>query len=118
MKILIPGVLVALMATAAVAQTVTPAEPAAPMEAAPPAEAVAPVAPAADGMLVQKDGKWWNGDREATKTEIAAYKKAKKAGKKTARADAPDNTLADAGGKAAKPTKSRKRLIPNDGSRP
>lgn len=83
MKILIPGVLVALMATAAVAQTVTPAEPAvpaAPMEAAPPAEAVTPVAPVADGVLVQKDGKWWNGDREATKTEIAANKKAKKAG--------------------------------------
>lgn len=85
MKILIPGILVALMATAAVAQTAMPTEPAAPaaamapMEAAPPADAVAPAA-AADAMLVQKDGKWWNGDREATKTEIAAYKKAKKAG--------------------------------------
>ncbi len=85
MKILISGLAAAMMTTAAFAQTVTPADPAAPaamapMEAAPAADAAAPVAAPADGMLVQKDGKWWNGDREATKTEIAAYKKAKKAG--------------------------------------
>lgn len=75
----------AVMATGASAQ-MGPADPAAPavgpaagLEAAPPAEMAAP-APEAE-TLVKKDGKWWAGDREATKTEIAEYKKAKKAGK-------------------------------------
>jgi hypothetical protein len=55
----------------------------------------------------------------AKKTAAAKKaKKTKKAGKKTPRADAADNTLADAGAKAAKPAKARKRLVPNDGSRP
>ena len=38
----------------------------------------APGETAASGtMLVQRDGKWWNGDRRATADEIAAYKKNK-----------------------------------------
>lgn len=28
--------------------------------------------------LVERDGKWWNGDRQATESEISAYKKAQK----------------------------------------
>lgn len=34
-------------------------------------------------MLVEKDGKWMKGDREATKAEIAAHKKAMKSNRPT-----------------------------------
>ena len=82
MKMLLTALAAVVMAGAAAAQTVTPTDPAAPvpmdsMQAAPPADAAA--APGAT-TLVEKDGKWWNGEREATKDEIAAYKKAMKAG--------------------------------------
>ncbi len=90
MKMLLTGLAVALMASAAVAQTTTPADPAAPaaMESAAAAPAAEPAAPAAASeaaapsatTLAQRDGKWWNGDRRATKPEIAAWKKAQKAG--------------------------------------
>lgn len=77
MKMLITGVFAALIAGAAMAQTITPVEPRPPagdaMAPAPPPGA--PVAP-----LVERDGKWWNGDREATPEEIAAFKKAQRDG--------------------------------------
>jgi hypothetical protein len=86
MKTIMTIAAVAFMATAANAQTMTPADPAnnpSSMTATPPADSAAPApAPGAvTGELVERNGKWWNGDREATKTEIAEYKKAKKAGR-------------------------------------
>lgn len=83
MRMLLTGLALTMMAGVAMAQTVTPADPAQPapmdtMASPPPAEAP----PASDATaLVQRDGKWWNGDREATKDEIAAHKKTQKAGK-------------------------------------
>lgn len=91
MKIILTGIAAAaLISVAAVAQTapsgsMTPATPPAPMEPAttPPAADAGMAAPATGegAMLTERDGKWYNGDREATTTEIAAYKKAKKAGR-------------------------------------
>ncbi|MFZ4689014.1 MAG: hypothetical protein ACOYLS_07240 [Polymorphobacter sp.] len=85
MKMLLTGIAAALMATAATAQT-PPADPMAPAApttteapAAPPA-AEAQAAPDAP-MLTEKDGKWWNGDRLASKSEVTAYKKSLRAGK-------------------------------------
>ncbi len=89
MKIYIAGLAAALMATAAFAQTTTPAPaPAAPAApeamtpATPPADAApAPAADTAMGsapMLTERGGKWYNGDKPATKTEISAYKKSMK----------------------------------------
>jgi hypothetical protein len=82
MKILVSGLAAALMTTAALAQT-PPADPMSsnpaatpPATPAPPAETAPPVATASNApALVQKDGKWWNGDRKATKEEIAEYKR-------------------------------------------
>lgn len=97
MKMLLTGIAAALMASGAVAQTMSPvgppapgsamAAPVAPAAEAPAAPAVEP-APAADAApaaaaattLVQRGGKWWNGDHPASKTEIAAWKKAQKPG--------------------------------------
>ncbi len=51
----------------------------------PPAQAEAPAAmqqdDAAVPMLQQRDGKWMNGDKPATKAEIAAYKRQQKLAK-------------------------------------
>ena len=89
MKMLLTGAAFAFLATAATAQTVTPMDNPAAAPAAPamtPADPATPAAPQtsaeapAGTMLVERDGKWWNGDKPATKSEIAAYKKARKAG--------------------------------------
>ena len=90
MKMLLTGIAAALMATAATAQMSQPADPAAPpapMGATPPADATgAPPAGAASApagetaMLTKRDGKWYSGDREATKEEVAEHKKSMKAG--------------------------------------
>ena len=76
MKIVIAGLAAAMLAAPLLAQTVTPVEPGppAPMENAVPA----PQPGTEIAALIEKDGKWWNGDREATPAEIAAYKKAQK----------------------------------------
>lgn len=87
MKIYIVGLAAALMATAAFAQTTTPAPaaPAAPEAMTPATPADAAPAPAADTamgsapMLTERGGKWYNGDKPATKAEISAYKKSMKA---------------------------------------
>ena len=98
MKMLLTGIAAALMAGGAVAQTMSPVGPPAPAAsmAAPAAPAAeAPAAPAMDAApaaeaapataagttLVQRGGKWWNGDHPASKTEIAAWKKAQKPGR-------------------------------------
>ena len=97
MKMILTIAAAAVMATAAGAQMTGPTDPSATgtgtMQTMPPADATTPqpdmsTPPAAvatpsatPGSLVQRDGKWWNGDREATKAEIADYKKMKKAGK-------------------------------------
>jgi hypothetical protein len=91
MKMLLTGIAAALMASGAVAQTMSPvgppapgaamAAPVAPAAEAPAAPAVEPApAAAATTTLVQRGGKWWNGDHPASKTEIAAWKKAQKPG--------------------------------------
>jgi hypothetical protein len=94
MKMLIGGLAAAWMATAVLAQTppadTPPADPMANTPATmPPASTMTPtdpvpaaseMAPAADTkvpMLVEKNGKWWNGDRLATKSEIAEYRRTK-----------------------------------------
>ncbi len=85
MKILIGGLAGALMATAALAQT-PPADPmtsnpaTTPPATATPSAEVAPPATTETAnapQLVQKDGKWWNGDRKATKAEIAEYQRSR-----------------------------------------
>ncbi len=88
MKMLICGLAATMLSTAALAQS-TPPPPADPMAAppastmsSPPATPSAPLTPAAPmataetgPTLVQKNGKWWNGDRKATKAEIAEYQR-------------------------------------------
>ena len=92
MKIILAAAIAVTMTTGALAQTVVPATPATeamtpapaatPEPAAPatPAESAAPAAEAATQVatagpaLVEKKGKWWNGDRRATKAEVAEYK--------------------------------------------
>jgi hypothetical protein len=54
----------------------TAPEPMAQPEAAAPAPGEA--APIAEAGLQKRDGKWWNGDKPASKAEIAAQKKAEK----------------------------------------
>ena len=85
MKIIFAGLAAFAMAGPLMAQTVTPVEPPTPPpteNAAPAADAMAPAAPmATEATLTERDGKWWNGDREATKAEIAEYKKAHKMAK-------------------------------------
>ncbi|GGE11003.1 hypothetical protein GCM10011529_16700 [Polymorphobacter glacialis] len=85
MNIIMTIAAAALLATGAGAQVSGPAAPATEsMQPAPPMDSTTPVdaapAGAAIETLVQHDGKWWNGDRKATKAEISEYKKAKKAG--------------------------------------
>ena len=85
MKMLLTGIAAALMATAATAQTppadpMAPAAPATTKTPAAPPVTTAPATPDAP-MLTEKDGKWWNGDRLASKSEVTAYKKTLKAGK-------------------------------------
>ena len=81
MKMLIGGLAAVFVATATLAQsTPPPTEPMNSPGAVPPADTAAPGAQAAEAsaapQLVQKNGKWWNGDRKATRTEIAQYKAA------------------------------------------
>lgn len=82
MKMLVGGLAAIFMATAALAQTAPPptTDPMNSPSALPPAEATTPPASGAEAptgpQLTQKDGKWWNGDRKATRTEIAQYKAA------------------------------------------
>lgn len=79
------GLALAGLSSAALTQTLPPQnpEPAAEAMPMPPAEPppantseMADTAPA----LVMKDGKWWNGDRRATKSEIAAFQAEKQKG--------------------------------------
>jgi hypothetical protein len=86
MKQVYAGLAAAFLASAAMAQQVTPVEPPPPPEGMAPPEGIAPPegrAPPAPGVatLIERDGKWWNGDREATPAEIAAYQKAQKDGR-------------------------------------
>ena len=84
MKIILAGLAAFAMAGPLMAQTVTPVEPSPPPteNTAPAADTMAPAAPmATEPKLTERDGKWWNGDREATKAEIAEYKKAHKMAK-------------------------------------
>ena len=87
MKIILAAAIAVTMTTGALAQTMGPANPATeamapapaaapePAAAAPAAEAAPAVEIAAAGpALVEKNGKWWNGDRRATKAEIADFK--------------------------------------------
>ena len=84
MKMLIGGIAAAFLASVAVAQT-PPADPMASNPAATPPATPTPAdaAPSATTetaeapMLVEKDGKWWNGEREATPAEIAEYNRNK-----------------------------------------
>ncbi len=80
----VAGVILLGIASAAIGQTVpepniTPVNPGA-MPSGDPAPAQADpkppesAAPAMAGTLVQRGGKWWNGGREATPAEIAAWK--------------------------------------------
>ena len=95
MKIVITAIAGLLLAATAAAQTIAPPSPSAPetppvtqTPVAPPAEAPPPAPPAeappAEAApsaqpdapaLVLKDGKWWKGDRRASKTEIAEYRR-------------------------------------------
>ncbi len=71
-----PDAVAAPEVTAAPAPEAAPAADAAPMAAdAAPMQQDAMAAP----MLEQRDGTWMNGDKPATPTEIAEYKKAEKA---------------------------------------
>jgi hypothetical protein len=89
MKIILAAAIAVTMTTGALAQTVVPAAPVTeamtPAPAATPAEPAAPAAEAATQVaaagptLVEKKGKWWNGDRRATKAEVAEYKQAQAA---------------------------------------
>ena len=85
MNPILAGLIAFAFAAPLAAQAMNPADP----SATPPAENMAPepMAPPADNIappadetttLVERGGKWWNGDREATRDEIAEYKKAKK----------------------------------------
>lgn len=81
MKILIGGLAAMFLTAAAVAQPAPapapdPMTPNAPVVAPTPAPETTP-APAAVPNLIEKDGKWWNGDRVATKEEIAEYKRSR-----------------------------------------
>jgi hypothetical protein len=80
MKQVYAGLAAAFLASAAMAQQVTSVEPPPPPEGMAPPEAMAPPAPGV-ATLIERDGKWWNGDREATPAEIAAYQKAQKDGR-------------------------------------
>jgi hypothetical protein len=76
MKLAFVSMATLLLAAPALAQTVTPVEPPPP----PPREMTPPPAPDV-ATLTERDGKWWNGDREATPAEIEAYKKAQRDGR-------------------------------------
>jgi hypothetical protein len=73
MKLAFSTLVAAFMAGPLLAQTVTPVEP------PPPQREMTTSAPEV-ATLTERDGKWWNGEREATPAEIEAYKKAKKDG--------------------------------------
>ena len=81
MKIVITAIAGLLLAASAAAQTIAPPSPSAPdmppvtqTPVAPPAEAAPSAQPDAPA-LVLKDGKWWKGDRRASKAEIAEYRR-------------------------------------------
>ncbi|MBC7504837.1 MAG: hypothetical protein H7267_03805 [Sandarakinorhabdus sp.] len=89
MKMLIGGIAAILTASTVLAQPAPPVGPAAPAAPAPFADpaassAPAPAAPSAEPappaaseqtaiapILTERNGKWWNGDRKASKAEIA-----------------------------------------------
>lgn len=81
MKRVFAGLAAGFLATAAMAQQVTPVEPppSNPMTQPPTEPMQSPGGEVAT--LTERDGKWWNGDREATPAEIAAYKQAQKDGR-------------------------------------
>lgn len=90
MKLLLSGIAAAVLATGALAQTTTQTTPG-PMESgqtvpinpSPSSSGTMtpePGIPAASTavQLEQRDGKWWNGDRRATKQEIKDREKAQR----------------------------------------
>lgn len=90
MKLLLSGIAAALLATGSMAQTATqttpaPTEPGQTMPTNPSPSSSGtmmpePGAPAASTavQLEQREGKWWNGDRRATKQEIKDREKAQR----------------------------------------
>ena len=90
MKIFITGLAAILVSASAFAQSASPADPMAPpapmATPAPMTDPAAPITgpmapsaadPAAAPLLTEKNGRWWNGDRRATNTEIADYKRSR-----------------------------------------
>lgn len=87
MKILLASIAAMALSAPLMAQTMTPTDtttPPAGSMAAPTDRMSTPTGNTQAGtevMLTERDGKWWNGDREATKAEISAHKKAQKMAK-------------------------------------
>ncbi|MEY2882982.1 MAG: hypothetical protein RL490_706 [Pseudomonadota bacterium] len=91
MKLLLSGIAAAVLATGAMAQTTTQTTPGQTMPGQTMPTNPSPAssgtmtpdagAPAASSgvPLEQRDGKWWNGDRHATKQEIKDWEQAQKA---------------------------------------
>jgi hypothetical protein len=76
MKMIFAGLAAVVFAGGVAAQTVTPVEPPPPAPVENAAPAVQPAPENETAMLTERDGKWWKGDREATREEIKAFKKA------------------------------------------